>query len=64
MTLLKLLSNILSDGFFHNDWKKTNFIPVHKRRNKQLVSNYHPVPLLLICSRTFGKFIFGCNFDF
>ena len=36
-------SNCLRDGVFPNDWKKANVIPVHKKRNKQLVSNYRPV---------------------
>ena len=38
-----LFNNCLRDGVFPNDWKKENVIPVHKKENKQLVSNYRPV---------------------
>ena len=43
---LPLFNNCLRDGVFPNDWgKKANVIPVHKKGNKQLVSNYRPVIL-------------------
>ena len=51
-------------GVFPNNWKKSNVIPVHKKVNKQLVSNYHPVSLLPICSKIFEKLIFDCIYDF
>ena len=58
------LNNCLRDGVFPNDWKKANVIPRHKKRNKQLVSNYRPVSLLPICSKIFEKLIFDCMYDF
>ena len=59
-----LFNNCLRDGVFPNDWKKANVIPVHKKGNKQLVSNYSPVSLLPICSKIFEKLIFDCIYDF
>ena len=59
-----LFNNCLRDGVFPNVWKKANAIPVHKKGNKQLVSNYCPVSLLLICSKIFEKSIFDCIYDF
>ena len=59
-----LFTNSLRDGVFPNDWKKANVIPVHKKGNKQLVSNYPPVSLLPICSKIFEKLIFDCIYDF
>ena len=59
-----LFSNFAKDGFFSNNWKKANFFPVHKKGNKQLVSNYHPVPLLLVCCKIFEKLIFDCVYNF
>ena len=59
-----LFNNCLRDGVFHNNWKKANAIPVHKKVNKQLVSNYRPVSLLPICSKIFEKLIFDCIYDF
>ena len=62
---LPLFNNCLRDGVFPNDWgKKANVIPVHKKGNKQLVSNYRPVSLLPICSKIFEKLIFECIYDF
>ena len=43
---------------------KANVIRVHKKGNKQLVSNYRPVSLLPICSKVFEKLIFDCIYDF
>ena len=37
---------------------------MHKKGNKQLVSNYRPVSLLPICSKIFEKLIFNCIYDF
>ena len=59
-----LFNNCLGDGVFLNNWKKANAIPVHKKGNKQLVSNYCPVSLLPICSKIFEKLIFDCIYDF
>ena len=59
-----LFNNCLRDGAFPNNWKKANVIRVHKKGNKQLVSNYNPVSLLLICSKIFAKLIFDCIYDF
>ena len=62
---LSLLFNTCQrDGVFPNDWKKANVIPVHKKGNEQLVSNYYPLSLLLICSKIFEKLIFDCINDF
>ena len=44
--------------------KSKHIIPVHKKGNKQLVSNYHPAPLLPICSKIFEKLILDCIYDF
>ena len=65
MKPLSLLFNTCQrDGVFPNDWKKANVIPVHKKGNEQLVSNYYPLSLLLICSKIFEKLIFDCIYDF
>ena len=50
--------------FFLTIEKKANVIPLHKNWNKQLVSNYGLVSLLLICSKIFEKLIFDCIYDF
>ena len=37
-------------------------IPVHKKGDKQLITNYWPVPLLPICEKVFEKIIFNSLF--
>ena len=59
-----LFSTCLRDGVSPSDWKKANVIPVHKKGNKQLVSNYRPVSLLPILSKIFKKLIFDCIYIF
>ena len=59
-----LINNCLRDGVFPNDCKKANVIPVYKKGNKQLVSNYRPVSFLQICSKVFEKLMFDCIYDF
>ena len=51
-SLVKRLFNIfqfsLETGNFPSKWKKGNIVPVHKKGNKSLISNYRPVFLLPI----------------
>ena len=41
----------LSEGFLPMDWKTGNVIPIHKKGNRQLASNYRPISL----TSTIGK---------
>ena len=38
-------------GLFLSEWKKGNFVPIHKKLDKQVLKNYRPVLLLPICGR-------------
>ena len=62
--MLDCFAPALRDRIFPNDWKKANVIAVHKKVNKQLVSNYRPVSLLPISSKILEKLIFGYIYDF
>ena len=46
------------------EWKKANFVPVHKKLNKQSLKNYRPISLLPICSKTFERLIYNKMFTF
>ena len=48
----------LKAGYFPTAWKKAKVVLVHKKGNKQILSNYRPVSLLPICSKLFEKIIF------
>ena len=54
-----LFENCLRTGIFPDQWKKTNIVPIHKKVDKQLLKNYRPVSLLLICGKVFECIIFN-----
>ena len=54
----------LSSNTFPDVWKKTNVIPFHKKGEKQVLKNYHPVSLLPICRKIFEKLIFNALYSF
>ena len=54
-----IFQNSLGAGIFANDWKKASIVPIHKKNNKQILSNYRPVSFLPICSKIFEKLIFN-----
>ena len=58
-----IFRNCLKAGYFPRAWKKPNIVPVHKKGNKQILSNYRPVSLLSICSKLFEKIIFDTIFQ-
>ena len=53
-----IFKSCLNAGYFPKAWKKANVIPLHKKNNKNIVSNYRPVSLLPICGKIFEKIIF------
>ena len=57
-----IFGNCLETESFPKEWKKANIIPVHKKGDKQLITNYRPVSLLPICGKVFEKIIFNSLF--
>ena len=49
----------LGSGSFPSEWKKRNVAPIHKKADKQCLSNYRPVSLLPICGKNFERLIFN-----
>ena len=70
MTDLKVLGKykklfiILMRVSFLMNGKKANFVPVHKKGNKQKIKNYRSISLLPICSRKFERLIYSDIFNF
>ena len=61
-TLMNIFSNFknsMAAGTFVTQWKRANIVPVHKKNDKQIASNYRPVSLLPICSKLFEKLLFN-----
>ena len=42
----------------------TNVVPVHKKRGKQILKNYRPVPILPICGKVFERLIYNSLFEY
>ena len=56
---LKILSDkCLQSGQYPAIWKKANVVPIRKKGNRQLKTNYRPTSLLPICGEIFEKIIF------
>ena len=62
--LILSFENSTKSSYYPDIWKKSNIVPVHKKNDKQLVTNYRPISLLLIFGKIFEKIIFNriCNF--
>ena len=58
-----IFRNSLKAGYFLRALKKANVVPVHKKGNKQILSNYRPVSFLPICGKLFEKIIFDTIFQ-
>ena len=51
---LKLIfQSCLESEKFPIEWKKVNVVPVHKKRDKQILKNYRPTSLLPIAAKIF-----------
>ena len=53
-----IFENILETGVFPDQWKEANVTPVHKKNDKQIISNYRPISLLPILAKVFERIIF------
>ena len=62
--LTKNFKIFLQTGTFPNNQKKSNVVPIHKKGDKQLLQNYDPVLLFLVCSKSFEKIIFNPMLEF
>ena len=54
----------LQTGTSPNNWKKSDDVLIHKKADRQLLQNYHPVSLLPICSKIFERIIFNSMLEF
>ena len=53
-----IFQNIIETSIFPEQWKEANVTPVHKKKDKQTVSNYRPISLLPIFAKIFEKIVF------
>ena len=59
-----IFKTCLNTDKFPSEWKKGNFVPLHKKDDKQNVKSYHPVSFLPICGKIFERLIYNVLYDF
>ena len=59
-----IFQNSMATRTFPTQRKRANIVPIHKKNDKQIESNYRPVSFLTICSKIFEKLIFNELFKF
>jgi hypothetical protein len=57
--LTKLFQKSIDTGYFPKLWKTASIIPIFKKGNRQLCSNYRPISLLPCISKVFERIV--CN---
>ena len=62
--LTLIFQNSMTASTFPTQWKRANIVPIPRKNDKQIVSNYRPVSLPPICSKVFEKLIFNELFKF
>ena len=62
--LTLLFNNSLKDGVFPHGMKIADVIPVHKNREKYLVTNYRPISLLITISKILEKVVYQRTYNF
>jgi hypothetical protein len=62
--LTRLFNKSLELGKFPTIWKRANVIPIFKKAEKYIASNYRPVSLLSILAKVFEKIIFKYLFNY
>ena len=50
-SLTRLFNLCLSEWKFPASWKKADVIPLHKKNNKDVCTNYRPVSVLPVVSK-------------
>ena len=58
-----IFQSCMKHGKLPIEWKIANMIPVHKKRDRQVLKNYRPVSLLPICGRIFERLIYNNLFE-
>jgi hypothetical protein len=49
--LTSLLNKLIEEGVFPTNWKEALVTPIHKKGDKQTISNYRPISCLLAASQ-------------
>ena len=59
-----IFTSCLENEKFLTEWKKTNAIPANKKGDKQNLKNQHPISLLLVAGKIFGRILYNKMYEF
>ena len=59
-----IFNNCINQSMFPDIWKRLNICPIHKKGDKQIINNYRPVSLLLICGKIFERIISNSLYEY
>ena len=59
-----IFNKIITTSTFPSSWKLANVVPVYKKDNPKLVTNYRPISLLSSLSKVFERAIFNKIYNF
>ena len=62
--LLIIYKNCILKGVFPSCWKMANVVPIHKKNEKNIHTNYRPISLLPIFSKVFERLIFTSLYSY
>jgi hypothetical protein len=60
----KLFSKSISSGTFPQQWKEAVIVPIHKKVDRNFVTNYRPISLLCILSKVLERCVFNRLIDY
>jgi hypothetical protein len=63
-TIRKIFNLSLSTGIFPTSWKLANVVPIYKKAEDFLTSNYRPISLLSILAKVFERVVFKYLFNY
>jgi len=61
--LTLIFQSSLHQGILPKEWKAANVIPIFKKGNRSLASNYRPLSLTSICSKILEHIVYSCIFS-
>ena len=59
-----IFKSCMTQGMFPSEWEKANVVPIHKKNDKQCITNYRSVSLLPTCSKVLQRIIYNTMFTY
>ena len=57
MPLRNLYNHCISNSYWPKEWRKSEWVPVHKKDDRSNIENYRPVNVQIIINKIFEKLL-------